>query len=52
MRKKINKKIVTTTIYEKQKFHSDCFKNESAIAIKLEGGGPPTSPPPACLGLR
>jgi len=45
MRKKINKKIVTTTIYEKQKFHSDCFKNESAIAIKLEGGGPPTSPP-------
>ena len=45
MRKKINKKIVTTTIYEKQKFHSDCFKNERAIAIKRGGGGPPTSPP-------
>ena len=50
MRKKINKKILTTTIYEKQKFHSDCFKNESAMAIKLEGGA--ANSPPACLGLR
>ena len=46
MRKKINKKILTTTIYEKQKFHSDCFKNESVMAIKLEGGGANSPPQP------